>query len=660
MGRMSKGTIEPPTMFFAYNRRMRFLKATPTCSIAMLLAMCCASCSSIERARPRPSTVSTVTKLDDPGETSIMRGTVGAETIMLGYSDSSSPAHQPIVVRGYGLVVDLNGTGSSDIPPAVRAHMVDIMDRQGVGQISYNAGGITPEQLLNSPDTAVVIVEGVIPPASVGRLTPPSIAGRTSDGIPGTIFDLRVFADPNTGTTSLEGGRLYTTDLRPGPIVVGSRQATILAKGKGSIFINPFTNPNGQSSASVNQLTGRILNGGEVMEDMPLKLMLMEPSHTRVRIIQDAVNRRFPQESGQLDPTAKGASDSIIELNVPPSMRNDTENFVQLVMHVTLRQANAESVALSTQKLLLSDVENASTAYWRWCAIGDRSLPLVRELYDDPEEQPRLAALRTGAFLGDPIVGKHLRQLGTDGDLGQRLEAAELMKSLPQDPRTDRTLREMLNDEDVEVRLRAYEALAERNDPLMKRTSVGGKFMLDQVDSKYPMVYISQSKMPRIAIFGEALTIEQPITMGAWENRLLIQDSRDSDDKIEVRYRPARGGGARILEADITVGEFIESLAHRPDSDDPRPGLNLTYSETVGAIHAVWNQGYLASDFKAEQDRLLAQIRRYGTLSSRTERPEFEPDADETGEQESLDASAIQDSRTVTPLRKSGKPVTSP
>ena len=46
-------------------------------------------------------------------------------------------------------------------------------------------------------DTAVVVVEGLIPP------------GATE----GTRFDLRVFAHPMTSTTSLEGGRLYTTCL---------------------------------------------------------------------------------------------------------------------------------------------------------------------------------------------------------------------------------------------------------------------------------------------------------------------------------------------------------------------------------------------------------------------------------------------------------------
>ena len=55
-----------------------------------------------------------------------MRGTIASETIMLGY--------QPVVVRGYGLVVGLDGTGSRDIPPALRAHMLAEMARRGIAR----------------------------------------------------------------------------------------------------------------------------------------------------------------------------------------------------------------------------------------------------------------------------------------------------------------------------------------------------------------------------------------------------------------------------------------------------------------------------------------------------------------------------------------------
>ena len=98
------------------------------------------------------------------------------------------------------------------------------MEQRGVGQMAFKAGDMSPEAMLSSMDTAVVIVEGIIPPASVGRLSPPSVSGRKPLTVPGTSFDLRVHVDPQTGTTSLEGGRLYTADLRPGPVMTGSRQ----------------------------------------------------------------------------------------------------------------------------------------------------------------------------------------------------------------------------------------------------------------------------------------------------------------------------------------------------------------------------------------------------------------------------------------------------
>ena len=631
-----------------YPHRMRNGLDMTTSTLLLLLATATLSCSTIEKARPRPK-ASSVTQIETGGRQNVMRGTVGAETVILGYSKVDSPGHQPIVVRGYGLVVDLNGTGSNDIPPAIRAHMIEDMERRGVGQMSYNAGGITPEQLLNSTDTAVVIVEGIVPPASVGRLSAPPVSGRKPRSIPGTIFDLRVQADPQTGTTSLEGGRLYTTDLRPGPLITGSRQASVIAEGKGPLFINPFFDPKGEAAISINKLSGRVLNGGEVLEDIPLKLMLTNPSHTRVRLVQDAINRRFPQESGQRNPTASGKSDAILELTVPPTMRDQTEVFIELVKHTTLRQANAESVVLSTRRMLLSDTNTAPQVYWRWCAIGHRSLPLIRELYDYPEEMPRLVALRSGAFLQDPIAAEHLREIGVNGELGLRLEAADLLMNMPADPRTDRALREMLNDEDVEVRLRAYEALAERRDPLLERIVVGQKFVLDRADSDHPMIYISQSKMPRIAVFGKDLSIDRPVTMGAWNNRLLIQDTDGTENEIEIYYRPSEAKSARIIETQANAYDFLETIARRTTIEDPRPGLNLSYSETVGAIHALWAQGYLPGDFKAEQDRLLAAIRRYGTLESFEERPDFDAPDKEKPEL-NLDETLYRQPGTIRPL----------
>ena len=126
-------------------------------------------CSGIERTDRAPS--STRVDISNAIEVPpILQGTISSEAILDGYD--------PVVVHGYGLVVGLNGSGSSDIPPAVRAHMIAMAARRGIGSESSGWGSLSPEALLDSFNTAGVVGEGVIPPrATEGRR-----------------FDIRIFA----------------------------------------------------------------------------------------------------------------------------------------------------------------------------------------------------------------------------------------------------------------------------------------------------------------------------------------------------------------------------------------------------------------------------------------------------------------------------------
>ncbi|MCH2133255.1 MAG: flagellar basal body P-ring protein FlgI [Phycisphaerales bacterium] len=605
--------------------------ATRSSILVPLLAVSLAAimgCDPIERAtpRPKPSSVKRVSDFDVPN---IVRGTVGAETVIVGYSDRTSDTYQPLVVRGYGLVVGLDGTGSSDIPPNIRAHMISEMERRGVGSETMGFGHLNAEEMLNSTDTAVVVVEGVMPPAAVGRFRTPPISGRRPEIVPGTPFDVRISADPRTGTTSLEGGTLYTAELRPGSLTTGSRQASHLAEASGSIFLNPFAEPGSENGGEVNMLTGRILFGGEATEDVPIRLMLVNPSHTRVRLIQDAINRRFTREPGQRDTTARGTSDSIIEITVPPSHRENPETFIRLLRHTTLRQANAEAVAMSTRRILLADATVAPSAYWRWCALGNRAIPFIRELYEYSEEVPRLVALRSGAYLKDPLVGNPLRDMTTSGALAAQLEAASLLADLPADPRNNKALRDLLDTSDTELRLRAYESLAKRGDLGISRTDIEDKFLLDVVPSEYPTIYITQSGQPRLAILGQNLNITSPVTVSVWDNRLIVRDAQDPE-KLELYYRPQEASSGRVYTVDRNVAALTRFLAHKPTPEDPRPGLGLSYAQTVGAIHRIWRKRFIDADFKVEQDRILAEIRRAGQIDDYEVRPDFDPEPEPT------------------------------
>ncbi len=94
-------------------------------------------------------------------------------------------------VKGYALVGGLNGTGSGECPEAVRANLEKYILQH------FSGRKVNVNKLIASPDTAVVIVEGVIPPAAAK----------------GERFHVRVTALPSTQTTSLEGGWLYGADL---------------------------------------------------------------------------------------------------------------------------------------------------------------------------------------------------------------------------------------------------------------------------------------------------------------------------------------------------------------------------------------------------------------------------------------------------------------
>ncbi|MHC4992892.1 MAG: flagellar basal body P-ring protein FlgI [Planctomycetota bacterium] len=575
-----------------------------------LVAAIATGCSLVEKAGPQPVSSradGSAIQLDVPR---IMQGTVASETVLLGFPSADNWRNAATVVKGYGLVVGLNGTGSRDVPAPVRAYMRIELTRGGFGSERHGYGHLTPDTVLDSMDTAVVIVEAVVPPAA----------------LEGTRFDIRVYADPRSGTTSLEGGRLYTTPLRPGELSAGGGQAFPLADAHGPIFINPFAEPGATGRDTVNRTVGRVLNGGQVLKDMPMKLQLATPSHARTRHIENAINSRFPIEPGQPNPTARGESDEVLTITVPPSYRDRTAEFVALLQHTTIRTTSPESVALSVRRSLVGNPAYAPTASLRWQALGTRSLPIIKDLYDYPEELPRLGALSAGAKLDDGLVVPHLIEMTRSASYESRIQAIELLADMRSNPRIDRALRDLLDDEDVEVRLASYEAIVGRRDPHLSRHYIdGGKFVVDVIDSSHPMVYITQIGEPRIVIFGDDLKLESPLQMPEHE-------------KLEVYYREENAQIGTIHESDADLVEIVQLLGHSPSPEAPAPGLAFSYGETVGALHQIWRQGHLKADFKAEQDRILAAIVRQEQEKTSPERSEFDQDdvpatsADTTGD----------------------------
>lgn len=567
----------------------------------MLCAIALSGCGElVERVPDRPKQARANTAnfvLDvDP----MMRGTVASETVVAGLD--------PVVVRGYGLVVGLRSTGGRLMPAEVRAMMVQELARRGIGNPGSGLD-ITPDAMLNSLDTAVVVVEGVIPP------------GATKD----EKFDLRVSALPGTDVTSLEGGRLYTTDMRPGPLLIGSRQAQILAQGKGNIFINPFVEPGATNKDAVNRLVGRVLDGGSVAKDMPLKLKLATSSHTRSRTIQSAINSIFPREPKQKSDTARGENADSIEMTVPPSFDGRTEEFIQLVRHVPLDTSATEVTALAVRRALIANPGSAKAAMWRFRALGKRALPVLQDLYAYPEEEPRMAALEAGAALDDPLAAQPLVDMARTGTVGNRIRAIGLLAKFGFNLDINVGVRPLLDDADPDVRLASYETLVKRRDPIVRLMDIDGKFDVALIPSSQKMIYVAQSGRPTIVIFGDETAVSRPITHAVWNNRLMIK-ADEGDGELQIYYRPNDDSRAEIQVVDPHLSELIPFLGHTVTVERPLPGIGLSYGETIGAVHGLWRAGHISADFKAEQDRILAAVLRNQAAEEDVDRPDFEPE----------------------------------
>jgi len=593
-----------------------------------------------------------------------LRGTIRYEAELRGY--------RPTFVSGYGIVVGLQGTGSSDTPIPIRANLEREASRLLEDNRITSETQLTIQDILNSKNTSVVFVEGSIPPGAPA----------------GTTFDVKVSALPSTSTTSLEGGRLWTVKMQRGIVSPTGPLRDAVAQARGDVLINPFVSlrvptrpsddpdtapalaspePAPQDSADssaapsdsppkledpglvlppaepsprgsdvdVDFRVGRILNGGATTEDMPLVVTLSTPNFSRARAIADAINQRFAREPGQNGPTAvpvQGRTDEQLQIFVPPSWSTRTDDFVQILMHTPIQRAAADRYANNLVTWVKESPIDASEICWIWVGIGEPALPAIQSLYTYSEAVPRIAALKAGAKLGDPLAVRPLAEVAANAESGIRVNAIELLGELgagSTNVRVSAALRPLLDDDDLSVRLAAFEALDKIRDPSVRRVPRGeiDGFDLCTVPSIKPLIYVTQQKAPRIVLFGPDQAISRPVIASAWDDRLMVI-GESSFDPLRVFYRPVGDAEGQTYEVPSDLISFIRFLgaAEKPLSGEA--GLGLSYAETLGALYAL-NQGKaIAAPLVAERDQLTARI-----LSGRRgERPLARPETELSGE----------------------------
>ncbi|HET6252359.1 MAG TPA: flagellar basal body P-ring protein FlgI [Tepidisphaeraceae bacterium] len=495
---------------------------------------------------------------------------------------------EPFQVSGYGLVVNLDNTGDSTAPVAVKEYIEKQMYTHDFGsKLNPVWKNQSPERVLSDKRVAIVQVIGLLPP------------GIRKD----QTFDVVVQALPNNSTSSLAGGQLYLTDLKINGADPSDPFSKIngYAQSKGFVFVNPAyaLNKDVHANPAIRKSlrNGTIMDGAVAKYDRPLFLRLRQPEARISRFIEQRIIARFQDTT-----VAKAEDEGVVEIYVPPSYRGDWKHFSRLVTHLFLE--SSPEVAAHKAKMLADEAQKPNALLedisYCWEGIGPAALPVIEPLLMDKRPEVAFAAARAGAFIGDPTGASNmaLLEMARNANNPFQLNAIETLGGLPPSASVNQMMRDLLDNDGAQVRIEAYKVLARNHDQSVHSHVVtedpdNQKFVLDIVPSKGPpIIYATRTGMPRIAIIGTMPQIITPVMFSAMNERLTIS-SRESGDAVTIFFRTPAAKDANGVTHDRTpdpvkmvsgpnIAEVVQRLGGICNEGE-KP-LDFTYSEVVAIL----------------------------------------------------------------------------
>lgn len=493
-----------------------------------------------------------------------LRGSIGSYGAFLN--------NQPRYVGGYGMVVDLNATGSSEVPGFMRQWLINEMLQNNLGSVQFGTERFGPERVMADLGSSIVAVEGLIPPGAVR----------------GSKFDVLVTMIDQT-STSLAGGRLFwPTRMSITGLDRSLAYTEVQAAAYGELFVNPVADNSEQDPEFLRRAV--VVNGGTVMESQTVQFVLNQPSYRIANGIADRVNARFESGEGDKLPTAVAKTDGLVEINMPKRFSSQPDKLLELIEHLYLDPSPGfvRPQAEALGKSLEADPDGRAHAVsLAWKGLGPNAVPVLRPYYTHENEEVRHAALEAGAWLNDTQTIKHLRQEATQAKPAQRVRAANALVALSRSNEARLVVRKMLDDEDPEVRLGAYEALAMVRDPAIKRLSVTDttqhKFYIDRVPSKHPGVVALQGDELAIVIFGEDIPLRKNV-FAKLDDHMALQ-TLPVDSIPTGLYDRYEGDSAFVPVHRCGALKMIESLtpvAKDPAAPLPPPDWRVEVGDSEG------------------------------------------------------------------------------
>jgi hypothetical protein len=475
-----------------------------------------------------------------------------------------------IKIEGVGLVAGLRGTGGNPAPSPLRTALLEDLKRRNVRN---------PNEILKSPDTALVYLRAFLPPLLEK----------------GETIDVQVWIPESAEATSLEGGWLMEAYLSEQAFVPGKGQLTghHYARAKGPILTAAVGENKKDTPALVRR--GLVLGGGSVMRERELSIYLRNDfrSIRNAMRIAEAISRRFHDfdKHGLQQPMAVAKNDQRIPLLVHPKYKNNFPRYLQVIRHLAFReQPTARRLRMQRLKDELQIPEKSEQAALQLEGIGSEAIPVLKAGLSSPLLECRFHAATALAYLGETDGVDVLAEAARTEPAFRVFALAAL--SVIDDADAHIALRKLMKEASMETRYGAFRALwvLDKNDPFIQGEIIkvmGGKtgYMLHEVDTQSePLVHVTTRTRPEIVLFGADQKFTTPLYLTAGKN-IMITAQAGSPTASVRRFSPNQPDERR--DVPLTVADVIRAASE----------LDATYPDVVQMLTEAARQHNLQGRF---------------------------------------------------------------
>jgi hypothetical protein len=465
-------------------------------------------------------------------------------------------------VRGYGLVVGLSGTGSSECPPDIRLYLQKYINSK-IGK-----SNITANELIDSKDTAVVTVFGLLPEGSIKD----------------ERFDLVISSLAGTQTTSLRGGRLLESDLKRSDAVAST---AAIATGEGAIF----------TDWNKDQRIGYVLNGGKSLIIQDVSLNMKKPDFVQASIIRDRINEKF----GLM--TAVAENENVIKLKIPAKYYNNKVHFLNLVGALYIAPS-AQEYNKKMQSLIsdFAEQKNLDITEIALEAIGKNSADYLVKFLKSPNEELRFRSARCLLNMSDMRGYETLTEIALSGSIykSQAIDAIAYTA-----PKRDATvfLQQFLYSPDFNLMFKTYQHLSRFDDVAISIKTVqtrAGRFDIERiVRSGNKVIWAARSGEPKVVFFGAPIYCLSGIFIESPDQRIIATAEPESD-VITLIYKDPKSGKVETMKSSLEAGLVLRTLCQETITKKGKviqKGLGVPYSMGVEFFKTMCEKGAIDAAF---------------------------------------------------------------